>query len=32
MEVVERYQLVKLFALAVMKERWEVLETEKFYL
>jgi hypothetical protein len=29
MEVIEGYGLVKLFAAILMKERWEVFETEK---
>jgi hypothetical protein len=31
MQVVEGYQLVKLLAPGVKKERWEVVETKIFY-
>jgi hypothetical protein len=31
MEVVERYQLVKLFAHILMKERWEIVEKNYFW-
>jgi hypothetical protein len=30
-EVVEGYQLVKLFAATLMKKRWEVVETKKYF-
>jgi hypothetical protein len=30
MEVVEGYQLVKIFATTLVKERWEVVETKIF--
>jgi hypothetical protein len=31
MEVVEGHQLVKLFATTLMKKRWEVVETKRYF-